>query len=294
MFQKYTDIAMELHEMSLQGGFDDGIKISKTDFAGVEVSVADVPSGANKPKGVYYTLDVGRVWEQSLKLRRQRSEAIAGVIKLMTRGAGDEVLIVGIGNRNITPDSVGPLTADGVIATRHIRSQRPELYHSMGCGNVAVIAPGVMGQTGIGIGEVVRGIVKSLRPSLVVAVDALAARRLSRLCTTVQISDAGIAPGSGVGNSRGEISYQTLGVPVVAIGMPTVVDAATLAADLTGELHIDDRALLDALKYGSGNGLFVSPKDSDVIIRDASRIIADGINLAFHKNIPYEEINEYR
>lgn len=301
MFEKYTDLAMESHELSLEKGTDDGLTACEYTHGDVAVTCVTVPEGSRRAAGRYCTLDIGKVWQMPSEMRRTRAEAIAEVIDSLCPEGDGCVLVAGIGNRDITPDSVGPLTSDKVIATRHLKKLGNALYNEIGFSEVSTVAPGVMGQTGIESGEIIACVAARIKPRAVIAVDALASRRLSRLCTTVQISDAGISPGSGVDNNRGELSLGTVGVPVIAVGLPTVVDAATLASDLLDEVLMrigcDDADCSDLaarLSSGSGGGMFVSLKESDVIIRETSRLIADGINLAFHKNIPYDDINEYR
>ncbi len=302
MFKKYTDLAMESHEINLERGEDDGLVFGDRIYGDVKITEVNVKSNSKIATGNYYTLDIGKIWEMPCDMRRIRAEAIASVLRQILPGGNGCVLTVGIGNRNITSDSVGPLTADKVIVTRHLKRLGNSLYNEIGFDETSTLAPGVLGQTGIESGEIVACIARHIKPRAIIVIDALASRRLSRLCTTVQISDAGISPGSGVENNCKEISRRTVGVPVIAIGLPTVVDAATLASDLFEELLTrigtvcDDECneLLCQLSKGSGGGMYVSLKESDVIIKETSRLIADGINLAVHKNIPYNDINEYR
>ena len=184
------------------------------------------------------------------------------------------VLVAGLGNEAITPDALGPRAAGRVLATRHIQG---EYARSAGLDDLrptAVLAPGVLGQTGVESGEIVKGLCGVVSPAAVVAVDALASRSLARLGCTVQLCDTGIAPGSGVGNSRKELTETLLGVPVVAVGVPTVVDAATLARDLTGgeesEVAVAPR----------GAQMMVTPREIDLLIGRASRLVAMAINAA--------------
>lgn len=302
MFKKYTDLALESHEINLESGKNDGLIINDFLYGDVKITEMKSSGDCDKAGGSYYNIDIGRIWEMTGEMRRARAEAIAYVLcKLIPDGDGC-ILVSGIGNRNITPDSVGPLTADKIIVTRHLKRLGSALYNEIGFAEMSTVAPGVLGQTGIESSEIICCIAKHIAPRAIIAVDALASRRLSRLCTTVQISDAGISPGSGVENNCKAITQGTTGVPVIAIGLPTVVDAATLASDLFEELF--SRAgisrgdecdqMLEQLSKGSGGGMYVSLKESDVIIKEASRLIADGINLAVHKNIPYADINEYR
>ena len=191
------------------------------------------------------------------------------------------VLTVGLGNDNITPDALGPLSCSMILATRHISG---ELAKSVGLDSLrpsAVHTPGVLGQTGVESAEIIKGIVRQINPAAVIVIDALAARRLSRLGCTVQMSDTGIIPGSGVGNSRAEISKSTLGIPVVSIGVPTVVDAGTLVHGLIGEST--------PLKKENSN-MIITPREIDLVIDRAARLVGMAVNKALQPHISAEEI----
>ena len=186
----------------------------------------------------------------------------------------------------MTPDAVGPLAADSVLVTRHLISASPK--HFAGFRPVAVFRAGVLGTTGVESAESVRGLVEQVQPALVIAIDALAARRVGRMCATVQLSDTGIVPGSGVGNHRSALDRESLGVPVFAIGVPTVVDAATLAADLLEEAGI---AELDETRLRQGKTpLTVTTRDVDQQVRELSKVVGYGINWAL-QDLEIEEIN---
>ena len=194
--------------------------------------------------------------------------------------------MVGLGNPAMTPDAVGPLAADSVLITRHLISAMPK--HFSGFRPVAVFRSGVLGTTGVESAEAVRGLVAEVQPALVIAVDALASRRCERVCTTVQLSDTGIVPGSGVGNHRSALNQETLGVPVYAVGIPTVVDAATLAADLLEESGLTE-VKPERLRQGQQT-LMVTPRDIDQQVRDLSKVVGYGINWAL-QDLEIEEIN---
>ena len=199
---------------------------------------------------------------------------------------GAPALVVGLGNRAITPDNIGPAAADHTMVTRHLVEQVPEHFGSFR--PVAALAAGVLGTTGVESGELVRAVTEKIRPSCVIAVDALASRSLSRVCTTVQLSDTGITPGSGVGNARAALDRASLGVPVIAVGVPTVVDGATLAADLlaeAGQAHLDPQAL-----QGAGEGLMVTPRDIDARVTDLAKVVGFGINLALQTGLTVEDV----
>ena len=186
----------------------------------------------------------------------------------------------------MTPDAVGPLTADSVLVTRHLIAAMPK--HFSGFRPVAVFRTGVLGTTGVESAEAVRGLVQEVQPSLVIAVDALASRRVGRVCATVQLSDTGIIPGSGVGNHRAALNRETLGVPVFSVGVPTVVDAATLTADLLEEAGVES---VDEEKLrGVKQNLMVTPRDIDQQVRDLSKVVGYGINWAL-QDLEIEEMN---
>ena len=187
----------------------------------------------------------------------------------------------------ITPDAIGPQTIDHVIATRHLVSQAPEVFADWR--PVSALAPGVLGQTGVEIGEVICGVLDRVRPSAVIAVDALAAGRLSRLLRTVQIADTGITPGSGIGNARQALNLETLGVPVIAIGVPTVVDGATLAHEICAQLGQSNCEALDDLSQP----VMVTTRDIDREVADISRMIGYAVNMALHPHLSVADIDLY-
>jgi spore protease len=197
-----------------------------------------------------------------------------------------EVLVVGLGNRNVTPDSLGPLVADHLLVTRHMLNE----YGSYAFGKkkmnrISSIVPGVMAQTGMECAEIIGGIVRQTKPDLVVAVDALAARSVKRLNRTIQVTDTGIIPGSGVGNHRHGLNEKSMGVPVLSVGIPTVIDAATIVRDAVQHVMAmtDDpvgRLLVERITPGL-QAMFVTSKDIDESVRKLSSILADGLNIAY-------------
>ncbi len=193
------------------------------------------------------------------------------------------VLVAGLGNPDMTADAVGPLTARGVTATRHLRQWNAEMYASLECCEISAIAPGVLGQTGIESGEMIRGAVEHVKPHLLIAVDALAARSCSRLAGTVQLSDGGIGPGAGVGNHRMTIDVESMGCPVIGVGIPTVVDSATLVYDALSKANGGEADISPALRevLEEGRSFVVSPKDCDRITEISCRVLARAIDLAF-------------
>ena len=238
-----------------------------------------------KPRGSYLTIDLTSFWQRKSDFFERAVRAVGRQLKSLMPDKGP-VLIVGLGNAAMTPDAIGPLASDSILITRHLISAMPK--HFSGFRPVAVFRTGVLGTTGVESAEAVRGLVAEVQPSTVIAIDALASRRVGRVCTTVQLSDTGIIPGSGVGNHRAALNRETLGVPVFSIGVPTGVDAATLAADLleeSGLTEIDEEKL-----RGSQQNLMVTPRDIDAQVRDLSKVIGYGINWAL-QDLEIEEIN---
>ena len=198
-------------------------------------------------------------------------------------------MVVGLGNREVTPDALGPKVVDNMLITRHVIQEFGKYALGEEHSNlISSIVPGVMAQTGMESVEIVRGVMKEAQPDYIVAVDALAARSVKRLNRTIQITNTGINPGSGVGNHRAALNQETLGVPVFAIGIPTVVDAATLAADLMEEAGIADIDE-DKLRAGQQN-LMVTPRDIDQQVRDLAKVVGYGINWAL-QDLEIEEMN---
>ena len=217
-------------------------------------------------------------------------------------GEDDTVLIIGLGNREITADSLGPKVIGSLMITRHLKKYIPEEIDE-GIRPVCAIAPGVLGTTGMETEEIVRGLTEKIAPKLVIAIDALCSGKVERINTTIQITDTGITPGAGVGNKRKTINSETLGVPVIAIGVPTVVDAATIAAaGLELAMTNSDNNDIDntnqyerirkAIEPEFGN-MIVAPKDVDSITDDISSVIANGINISLHRGITLSDIDRY-
>ena len=203
------------------------------------------------------------------------------------------ILVVGLGNDHITPDALGPYTVDRLMVTHHMKKHMPEQLDK-GIRSVCAIAPGVLGTTGMETVDIVKGVVDELKPDVVIAVDALASRSLSRMGSTIQIANTGISPGAGVGNRRDGLNEHTLGVKVIAVGVPTVVDAATVAIDsIDMAVKSEDTAAIKEQLYDNMGTLMVTPKNIDLIIERASKTVANGINLALHENMTFSQIEEY-
>ena len=291
---KRTDLALEARELWQESAERttrlQGVKATKAKQEGYPVTRVDIldqrgEEALGKPQGSYLTIDLTTFWQRKADFFERAVRAVGGQLKALLPAEG-AALVVGLGNRAMTPDAVGPLAADSVLVTRHLISAMPK--HFSGFRPVSVCRTGVLGTTGVESAEAVRGLVEQVRPALVIAIDALASRRVGRVCATVQLSDTGIIPGSGVGNHRSALNRKTLGVPVVAIGVPTVVDSATLAADLLEESGLTD---IDEEKLrGSQQNLMVTPRDIDQQVRDLGKVIGYGINWAL-QDLEIEEIN---
>ena len=274
-----TDLALESYENQRKTVLP-GVKVREQDgISVVEVLDARGEKALGKPVGKYITYRVSPM-AQETQLFDGRLERIADLLRELLPDHPTGVLVAGVGNTAITADALGPETNRYVLATRHIAG---ELRRALGpLTDVSTVTTGVLGNTGMESAEVVAGMVHTVHPDCVLVVDALAASSADRLGTTVQLSNAGIAPGSGVGNHRMGLDRKSLGVPVIAIGVPTVVDAATLAADLMGVEELPD--------LGEGRDLLVTPKDIDSQVGDLSKIIGYAINLALQPGLTIEEL----
>lgn len=289
--QYRTDLAAEcdiLTKPSLPKGISQQtVKAGDIEIHRVEITDQDGAQLAGKPEGVYITITVPS-FSQANDTADESIETIAQELNAMLPEKG-LVLIVGLGNNDITPDAVGPRTIHQVLATRHIGQEMAEQCGLAGLRPAAAIAPGVLGQTGIETSEVIRSIVRDIKPVAVVVVDALAARSASRLGCTVQISSSGISPGSGVMNARKELSEATLGVPVVSMGVPTVVDASTLAGDLLKD-DSDKLEHVRELFELRGNTMMITPREIDVLIGHACKTLSLSINKALQPHLTLEDI----
>ena len=278
-----TDLAVEaeaIHRSAAAVTELPGVRAEETErrgFAVTEVHVLDV-AGENalcKPIGDYYTLALDPLLRREDDAFENAAQTLAellrGVLPLMPDAS---VLVVGLGNREITPDAIGPEAVRNLIVTRHLGSELPEAL--TGLTSVAACQPGVLGQTGIESLALVKSAMQTAQPDVVIVIDALAAAEPGRLFRTVQLTDTGIVPGSGVGNSRQEFSRRTLGVPVVAVGVPTVMDAAG--------------ALQPALTRDMPQGLLVTLRDVDARVREMGRLVGYGCDLALHRGLSLAEI----
>lgn len=254
----------------------------------VRILSKDAAREIGKPQGRYLTLELDALIRREEDAFPRACKALSTLLReLLPRPNDGPVLIAGLGNRMITPDAIGPQTADHVIATRHLVAQSPAIFADWR--PVSALAPGVLGQTGVETGEVICGVLDRVRPAAVIAVDALAAGRLSRLLRTVQLADTGITPGAGVGNARAALNEETLGVPVIAVGVPTVVDGATLAHEISSQLGQPACEALDDLSQP----VMITTRDIDREVADISRMIGYAVNMALHPHLSVSDIDLY-
>ncbi len=308
-FSPRTDLALEAHrEAAGTAHRIPGVNVQEENRGEVVISrvtVQDEEAAGvmGKPPGNYITIEARGLRKRTQQVQEQVARCLADEIRRLVPQKPDlQVFVVGLGNWNATPDSLGPKVVESLLVTRHLPAYVPEDLRG-GLGSICALAPGVLGITGIETVEIVEGVVSRIKPDVVVAIDALASRSIERILTTVQLADTGINPGSGVGNHRKGINQQTLGVPVIAIGVPTVVHAVTIAMDtinlLIQQLHAtqpfysyldrlgnqDKQKLIrDVLSPYVGD-LTVTPKEVDILIEDMSRILAGALNAAFHSRI---------
>ena len=277
-----TDLACESRDVWLRtrGAALAGVSARQETRDGLGVETVEIlDEGAAeklcKPMGRYVTISLDALIRREEDAFRRACGVLAREIRTQLAMEPEEsVLVVGLGNPDITPDAVGPLAAECVLVTRHLKTRLPEEFAAFR--PVSVFRTGVLGTTGIESAALVR-------PDRVIAVDALSAREAARLCRAVQVTDAGIVPGSGVGNARSALTEETLGVPVVAVGVPTVVDARTLCADLSGaEIDLPE-----------DTELFVTPRDIDTRVRDSARLVGYAIDLALHDALTIEDIDMF-
>lgn len=299
-----TDLALETHEQFTEtaekiDGVDVYDKSTKdSEITHIEIKTEDAAKRMGKPIGNYITLSTPDLRFIDKKTYERIVKKVADEIKLLIPDDIEKpILIAGLGNRAITSDSLGPEVVDRLIITRHMFSHAPGLL-SDNFASVCAIAPGVLGITGIETEEIISAVCEKINPSAVIVVDALAARSIERITNTIQICDTGISPGAGVGNNRKEISSKTLGVPVIAIGVPTVVDAVTITEDTLELLYCDlgEKLPVDDLLHSENISdeilnFTTTPKEIDILIKKCAEVVANGINFALHDNITFEDID---
>lgn len=302
-----TDLAMEATEAYGQRQIP-GVNVINEVIQGIKKTkvVITTPEGEQalgKKMGTYVTLETKELAHGDVTIDENCSKALAEEIKQMAGEAlNGVILVVGLGNHMVTPDSLGPAVCDMVFVTRHIHEYAPESVDQR-MGNVSAISPGVLGVTGIETGEIIEGVVDRVKPSLVIAIDSLASRSMDRIRTTLQLGNSGIAPGAGIGNKRKALDQESLGIPVLALGVPLVVYASTVANDLlesamakTPEdtrIQARMRDLLKGMMDVEGADMIVTPKEIDKVVEDLARIISDALNIALHRNLTLEEVHRY-
>lgn len=307
-----TDLALEAREMinekksekmkennSLpEGMFVDTTENEYVTITEIQINSDEAMNAIGKKKGKYITLELKQSLLDTIDIQENTAMILAEEIKKVineTAKNSPQFMIVGLGNRNITADSLGPKVTDKIVVTRHIKNlQNKKNNENLGIdnrlGNICAIAPGVMGVTGIETSEIIKGMISTIKPDLLLVIDALASRKATRVNSTIQISDTGIVPGSGVGNHRMELSKEVLGIPVISVGVPTVVDALTLVKDI---LDVEERDFTELENNDNIANMIVTPKNIDIAIERISDVLASAINMAIHHGFKMQEINEY-
>ena len=323
-FSIRTDLAIEARELAQQEAKQadhlEGVAVKTEEnpdyfLTHVEIHSEKGSQLMGKPMGNYITLEAEKLKENDAECHEKIIKVLAENIRSLAQFDEEScILVAGLGNWNITPDALGPKVVSKILVTRHLQGTLPEEIEET-VRPVAAVSPGVMGITGIETGEIIKGIVERLQPSLLIAIDALAARRSNRINAAIQLSDTGISPGAGVGNKRMMLDQESLGIPVIAIGVPTVVDAATLVNDtmdrILGEMMRQTekgsaffqtlqsleqeekyQMIADILGPYTGN-MFVTPKEVDAVVDRLANIIANSINIAIHPGVTMDDINKY-
>lgn len=285
--ESFPDDDVEIKGVTLTEDFDKENNIRVTT---VEILDEAGAKAMEKSMGTYITIEAPELNNSSEDYHKPVSEHIK---RSLRRLAGDlykeEILVVGLGNREVTPDALGPQVVDNLFVTRHlIREYGDEFKEKNHLGNISAISPGVMAQTGMETVEIIKGIIKETNPKLIIVIDALASRSINRLNTTVQLTDAGISPGSGVGNNRKALNEETLGIRVIAVGVPTVVDAGTIVADTltkymesTGFNEEDIFKFISEVNSSQMYNMFVTPKNIDELVKQISFTISEALNTCF-------------
>ncbi|MTI79827.1 MAG: GPR endopeptidase [Firmicutes bacterium] len=309
------DLAVEAHEAvrGQTGQEIPGVAMDKTSYNNATVTTVKIFEKSaeemmGKPQGNYITIEAPALRDNNREAHQEVVEVLTEHLsKLYNLSPKANVLIVGLGNWNATPDALGPKVADQVMVTRHIFNYAPSEVRD-GMRPVSAVSPGVLGTTGIETAEIIKGIVDNIKPELIIAIDSLASRSVERIATTIQIADTGISPGSGVGNKRLGLNEESMGVPTIAIGVPTVVHAAMIANDAINRLFeqykdtpqiyqaYQQQAVQDTLNdvlAPFGGNLMVTPKEVDILIQNTSKIIAGGVSAALHSGITSEEFSMY-
>lgn len=296
MFEIRTDLAVETSEKRPDGKEISGLLVEK-EKRGEDITITKVcietqkaAKTMGKPRGTYISIEADQMMEEDNDYHREISEIFSEQLKnfLPKQYQKKKILVIGLGNREVTPDALGPKVIDQLFITRHLLEEFGKYMVELEeCCSISGIVPGVMAQTGMETVEILQGVVAQTKPDIVIAVDALAARSIKRLNRTIQITDTGIIPGSGVGNYRNAITKEHLGIPVIAVGIPTVVDAATIVADFCTGLMENKQELEEMEETVRGmippklNAMYVTSKDIDEAVNRLSYTISEGLNMTF-------------
>lgn len=282
----------EIHKKNLPlGATCETNKVGNVEFETFNIKTKEAVRVIGKPEGTYITITTPPLAEYD-SFTDEELTAISEKLKELIPENG-QVLVAGLGNKDITPDALGPFVSDSILATRHIDAKTAESIGLGGIRSVSSFKTGVLGQTGIEASDMLLAIAEKIKPSAIIVIDALAARSTDRIGSTIQISTSGISPGSGVFNKRAEISKNTLGIEVISIGIPTVVDANTIACDLLEESESDTAEKLKTKQEvfsPKGRLFMVTPKDIDLIIEKGAKLIALMINMALQKTLSKDDI----
>ncbi|MBZ4666528.1 GPR endopeptidase [Mahella sp.] len=317
-----TDLAVEARELYKEGNIGEVPGVEVEDESSLNVKVIRVKiisqegqQAMGKPMGTYITIEADKLRDRDMDVEDEVSRVLAKELTALLKVDKDAVaLVVGLGNWNVTPDALGPRVISKLMVTKHLLELKPE-YKDSGLRPVCAITPGVLGTTGMETSDIIEGIIEKIKPDFIIAIDALASRRMNRISTSIQIADTGINPGSGIGNYRSALNQDVLGIPVIAIGVPTVVDAGTMANDtidmlietlmkqskgdtqfysMLKSMDRDEKySLITEVISPYVGKLMVTPKDIDAVIDDVSRIIANGINISLHESVTLEDVNRY-
>lgn len=287
-----TDMALERLDFANKtqghGRGVSGVSYRRKSICGLQVHTMDIQteSAANalcKPIGSYYTISLKKLLKRCDDGFIDGVNCLSGILKDLIP-SGNKYLIACLGNPNITPDAIGPLCARHLMVTRHLKAYMPDTFSDFA--EVSLVCPGVLGTTGIESASLVKGAVEAVKPDAVIAIDALAASNMDRLCTTIQICNTGIEPGSGVGNRRYALNSDTLGVPVISAGIPTIVDVSTLLYNTDSANTNSSHAVSER-----SNQMMVTPREIDSFVADSAKLLAYGINFALHKDLTLGDVD---
>lgn len=284
--QSTSDLACERKraDVTLPGVTEKETSLTYTHLSEIRITSKEGAESIGKPEGTYMTISHGPAWSLWGESKEELCDAVESSLRQLSDGflkgkskTALTVLVAGLGNRRLTADAIGPRTADAVNATHHLRTQAADVFAGMECAGICVLSPGVLAQTGLEAAALVCEVAHRIKPDLVLAIDALAARSTERLATTIQLCDTGVEPGGGIGNRRMPITRESTGAPVIAIGVPTVVHSTTLISDALANASAEPlhESVVSQMQQ---DGFFVSPKDIDQTTDILAAIIAQAIN----------------